>query len=360
MFNHLHYVPVLKSKRAEFSALYELSDAAKAIITPLIDVIPVPWDYGTDSPKRSLKAHIDCITGYIVKSWPRDLPMFLDLLYAAANNEVIQDKHAALYCFESLRRYRQRIIPVTRLDRDDDYQNVMKSIINKDKMGACLRIQQDDLDDFDALDEALNDLTAHFEIPPTSCDILLDFQALPLQEVRDPVTYISNVIRTFPNLTEWRTFTVAASNFPKILEMTPDSDELISRDDYNLWRSVVSNDISRLPSFGDYSIQHPEMSDIDYRKIKISVNLRYATEAHWLVYKGREKNRHGHQQFNRICKDLVNRPEFGGSRFSAGDNYISGCAINTAGPGTPEIWRKVGFNHHITLVAKQIANFGEI
>ncbi len=52
MFNHLYYVPILQSKRAEFTALHQLSNDAKIRLTPLIDVIPVPWNHAKNEPKK--------------------------------------------------------------------------------------------------------------------------------------------------------------------------------------------------------------------------------------------------------------------------------------------------------------------
>jgi len=358
MFNHLHYVPILQSKRAEFTALFQLSNHAKVRLTPLLNVIPVPWNHSADSPKTTLKAHLDKIIAYITKSWSRDDPLFLDLMYVASNDQAIGDRHSAVYCLETLRHYSSKIIPVTGLDRDDNYQNAIKSIVRKQKMGCCFRINQDELDDFEQLADGFDSLLTEFNVDAASCDIVIDFQNLPLQEVLDPVTYIAGVIRAFPNVTEWRTFTIAASNFPKILEMNTDSDTLIPRAEYLLWsRIVMDENIPRLPSFGDYSIQHPEISDLDFRKVKSSVNLRYATETDWRVYKAKEKFRYGYEQFNEICNHLINTQEYYGSDFSVGDKYIYECAKNANGPGTPEIWRRVGFNHHMTLVARQLANF---
>lgn len=357
MFNHLHYVPILQSKRAEFTALHQMSNDAKVRLTPLINVIPVPWNHTKNEPQKTLKAHLDKIIAYIEKSWPGNYSLFLDLMYVASKDEVIEGRHSAIYCLETLHHYRQKIIPVTGFDRDDNYQNAIKSIVRRHKLGICFRIQQDELDDLNELADALDDLLRKFDIEAKFCDVILDFEALPLKDVRDPATYISGIIRAFPDLTKWRTFTIAGSNFPKILEMNADSDTLIPRTEYLLWSQIVmDDDIPRLPSFGDYSIQHPEISDLDFRKIKSSVNLRYTTEAHWRVYKAREKFRYGYVQFNEICNDLIDTQEYYGSHFSVGDKYIDECAKNTNGPGTPEIWRRVGFNHHMTVVAKQLAN----
>ncbi|KAF0145499.1 MAG: hypothetical protein FD156_780 [Nitrospirae bacterium] len=360
MFNHLHYVPILKSKRAEFVALGQLAADIKTKLTPMIEVITVPWDFAKDLPRKTLKSHIDGVIEYIAKSWPNDLPMFLDLLYVASRNEIIADKHCLIYCFEALRVYKQMVIPVTNIDRDENYQEALKSILRKDKRGLCVRIQQTDLDDLDNLSNAIDTLLGKFDLAPNDCDIVLDFQALPLQEVSDPVAYISNIIRTFPNIKKWHSFTVAASNFPKIPAMVANSTKLISREEFIIWNEIIKNGrLPKLPSFGDYAIQHPDLEDVDFRTRKIPVSLRYATPTQWLVYKGREKNKFGHAQFNKICSSLVKSNEYCGASFSEGDSYISRCAKNSDGPGRPEEWRRAGFNHHMTLVVKQLSNFGE-
>ena len=54
MFDHRHYVPILKGKMGEYTALAELRDEQKDSLTPLIEVPPVPWDYAEDAESRSV------------------------------------------------------------------------------------------------------------------------------------------------------------------------------------------------------------------------------------------------------------------------------------------------------------------
>lgn len=342
MFNHLHYVPILKSKRAEFRALQQLTTDVKLKLTPLIDVIPVPWDHATDRPRKSLKQHLDSIITYVAQSWPIDYPFFIDLTFV---NDFVNGKHSLMYCLDILRVQGRTVIPVTGIDFDDNYYAALSESLPSSNSGLCIRISTVDLDDFDELSMSLENLLSKLHLSPLHCDIILDFQTLPIPEVSDPAAYISNVINIFPRLQEWRTFTIAASSFPKILEMSANTMDFIARDEYQIWSTIIQAEQGeRLPSYSDYTIQHPDMTDVDYRKIKISVNLRYATPTNWLVYKGREKNRYGHNQFNQICRDIINRPEYNGQNYSAGDHYIYCCAHNTDGPGNTETWRRVGFS----------------
>ena len=62
------------------------------------------------------------------------------------------------------------------------------------------------------------------------------------------------------------------------------------------------------------------------------------------------------EQFRQLSATLRKRPEFYGTSFSWGDNYISNCADYATGPGSLTTWRQVGTNHHIAVVTNQIAS----
>jgi hypothetical protein len=84
--------------------------------------------------------------------------------------------------------------------------------------------------------------------------------------------------------------------------------------------------------------------------------LRYTTDEDWLVFKERNVIRHGFDQFNSICRTLVGRREFKGAGYSAGDTAISACAVPGSSSGNAMTWRRIGTNHHLTLVVDQLAS----
>ena len=91
--------------------------------------------------------------------------------------------------------------------------------------------------------------------------------------------------------------------------------------------------------------------------MSMSANLRYAIERDWLIFKGRSVKFHGYEQFNDLCATVTAHPEYRGPEFSRGDRQIKECAARSDQPGNATTWRKIGFNHHMTLVTKQIASF---
>ncbi len=77
MFGNRHYVPILKSKAAEFDALEDLAADVRSFITPLVDVIPPSWDWTNDRPERTVAEHVERVAPRIASSWPRS-PIFID------------------------------------------------------------------------------------------------------------------------------------------------------------------------------------------------------------------------------------------------------------------------------------------
>src|SRR5258708_7679806 len=108
--------------------------------------------------------------------------------------------------------------------------------------------------------------------------------------------------------------------------------------------------------FGDYAIAHPVTKELDPRTMQMSASIRYTTQNNWLVLKGRNVRQYGFDQYFDLSRALVERIEYSGRDFSWGDKYIADCATGMEGPGNATTWRKVGTNHHLTLVTREIAN----
>lgn len=58
MFGSSHYVPILKGKEGEFKALSTLSSAAKARLTPFIDIPRRDKDFKSNLPKPNLDTYL--------------------------------------------------------------------------------------------------------------------------------------------------------------------------------------------------------------------------------------------------------------------------------------------------------------
>jgi hypothetical protein len=189
-------------------------------------------------------------------------------------------------------------------------------------------------------------------------DLILDFKGFDAGQAPAIEIAAAAGLAALPRVDDWRSVTLAGGAFP--LNLSGLSGEaLIPRADWEVWRSTISarsEEDVRLPSFGDYAVQHPEPDEIDPRLMKMSAAIRYATPSDWLVLKGRNVQDYGWEQFHDLSADLVGRSEFRGPDFCAGDQTIQACAQRETGTGNAMTWRKIATNHHIAVVVDQLAN----
>ena len=199
----------------------------------------------------------------------------------------------------------------------------------------------------DELEAALNAIPGLFAVERNCIDLLIDLGSV-INATAGTVAQIHRAnIDLIPSLNEWRTLTVASSAFPLVLSpLARDQWNLAPRIDWRGWRQVVTGQKqpSRLPSFSDYAIAHPDLPPEG--QATILAQLRYATEDNWLIWKGRNAIQQGYDQFFAICADLVARPEYRGKNFSWGDAEIAQKAANGGSRGNAETWRRIGTNHH--------------
>jgi hypothetical protein len=168
------------------------------------------------------------------------------------------------------------------------------------------------------------------------------------------------IIAEAPHAAEWRRLVLAAASFPENLsEVDAATTTTLPRIEWDLWERLQRRRALRHDTlFGDYAIAHPVPTELDPRTMRMSASIRYTTPENWLIVKGRNVRQYGFDQYFELCRTLVRLPEYSGEAFSWGDGFIARCARGAAGPGNATTWRKVGTNHHLTLVARALATVG--
>lgn len=345
MFGHKHYVPVLKGKRAEFPALQELR--SNESITPLFEAVP------TSEPEYVPKR--------MSAFWPSDKPYFIDLLFLDDEemDESEASSHPLLACFKEVVEKNQAAIPVTGTGRSPAYQSATKEIVREHGRGCAIRILLDDFEDEDELVESINALLELFEIQKGDIDLIVDADTVAEMRTGTVAQLQRANLLLLPNINDWRTLTVVAGAFPLgIGPLTRDIWNTNPRTDWLGWNQVVSRPrgLSRIPTYGDYTIAHPNLPPTG--RATILGQLRYTTRTDFLIWKGHNVYTHpsGFRQFNERCKDLIQRPEYCDQNFSWADSEIYAKATTDDSPGNAETWRRIGVNHHIETVMDQIAN----
>ena len=355
MFDYRHYIPILRWKRGERIALRNLQGDIKAQMTPLVELIPGDFKTGNAA---AVDNKLYKIAEDLFKNWGQ-APLFVDLglLYPAvrASNGL---HPIEVLCREAHIR-QLSLIPVTGLDRTESYLSAVASIIKEDHRGACIRLRRPDIQRPTFLTD-LGRLLTQLELSPPHVHLLVDYQI-----INNSCPSFANLCSLLPNLSQWRTFTIASGAFTKDLSgFGKNRQHIHTRLDWLTWHGQIASSppLPRPPSYSDYTIQYPIFEEIPSFP-NISASIRYTAEEYWVIMRGeglRNEDGPGFAQYPANAQLLCDRPEFCGAGFSYGDAYIEEMGRQSEKTGTPETWIRAGINHHLTFVVRQIANLSGV
>lgn len=354
MFDHSHYVPVLRWKRGERRALKALDPVDKAAMTPLLEPLPGYMRLPRRSVQSDAQDDLLVVVEQIADCWGSD-PIFVDPGMVSDAPFRGTTRRNAERLFGELTASGVHAIPVTRPDRPASFQSAIRDIVQRLGMGAAVRVPVTSLRAQSAGRE-LRDLLAYLGLDFESVDVIVEYG---LVGVGDPP--FSYVCHRLPEIHRWRTFTVLGGSFPPDLMgfKTPGQYEQ-AREEWTRWAAEIAQagGLPRRPSFGDYTIQHA----IYYEPApgaNPSASIRYTAATYWVIMRGqglRTPGSPGHAQYPANAELLCTRTEFCGPHFSAGDEYIWNVGSHKkGGPGTPETWLRAGINHHLAFVTRQVS-----
>lgn len=365
MFTTKHYVPFLKWKPAEKNALQELSDHEKELITPLIQpIMPQPKKTKPNQKEKnndeilaeiieSFKTKSAKIPEEIYTTWG-NRPIFLDLSLAYTTELRINTLSQILSTGHELGT---RIIPVIHLNSDDLIKSNAISLANKYNSGLCLRLIRSNLDDVATLSKEIQIFIKKYKLPPNKIDIILDLNVTDSND--ETYNLLVNSSQQLPYLLLWRTFTLACGAFPEDLTKCVLGENYIPRLDWSRWLDCFrSSKLTRKPSFGDYTIQHP-IYKASTQFFLPSASIRYTLNNDWLVMRGQKGKNAQYLGYAQLLSQSEKfSTVFRGPKFSYGDAYIfeKGKDVKSVNTGNATNWLTVGINHHLAHTIDQISN----
>ncbi|MEK8212582.1 beta family protein [Paenibacillus sp. FSL L8-0463] len=355
MLDKRHYVPILKWKQGEQTALNLLPKFIKESITPLIELPPIEWNYEKEQPKKTIDKHLNGIGDSIDKHWGKQQAFFIDLLYIKENDRLQNGEHPLQFVLGDLRQKKVVGIPITSVERDVAFQTEIIEANRIDNLGVGIRVREEDFGD---LKTKIDHLLAILNIAKCSIDLIVDFEYIdPNTNIRTTL-FLKEFLNNIPYLNDWRNIIFCATSFPKDLsEVQRDSIEVIPRSEWIIWKDLIKTEnIIRKPVFGDYTIANPSPFEADPRVIKIPASIRYTGDDQFVVFKGKNLRKFGYEQYYDLAAQLVDHEEYKGPTFSAGDQYAYVVASKSDKPGSPTTWRRAGTNHHIVQVATELSN----
>lgn len=358
-----NYIPIVKSKRGELKALGLLKELVKNKITPLIDIdrIEKKFDEDPPKPKHSMDKHVANRASNIVKYWGNESPLFIDFFDISLDERTKEGKVSIEALMGRLRNSGMLAIPTTGLDRDANYNNAIKNIIEKDERGMCLRLQRDDMVFPSKTETSIANLLKAIDTSYNHVHLLLDFRSCQLTDLSKNIELARKFIKGLPSIDQYQSAIIAGSSIPGSVSEIVDNNStvLLERTEWELWLAIKRiKAIKRIPKYADYCIGHPDgPPEIDFRIMIKNVNgkIRYTLNKEYLIARG-EKLGGNYKQYHDLARRIVNNAKFLNSSFSWGDKYIVDCASKIVGNGNLETWIIVDTNHHITFVVNQLAN----
>ncbi len=353
------YVPVLKGKEGEYGALEVLRGDVRTRVMPLIEVPDIPYDYASEGSLKSLDEHIGGVAERLWKCW-QDRPLYIELPWSAADERLTDGRVALEALLSDCLERGVQAIPVLSRKKSDGYLSAAYRYSAAARNGLCVRLFVADFEEDIDLESEVGRLLRGLDgAETTEIDLVLDLEDLGSDTGR-ALLVARSLFSMMPAKDKWRRIVLAAASFPEDLsDVDAATTTTLPRREWDLWKTLQKRQ-GVLPRrdliFGDYGITHPVTKDLDPRTMRMSASIRYTTPGNWLVLKGRNVRQYGFDQYFELSKSLVKRPEYSSRDFSWGDRYISDCAEGMTGPGNATTWRKVGTNHHLTMVAEQVAN----
>ena len=339
------YVPILQTKRGEYAALAELSNSVKENIKPMFILT-----------QQDCEARASGIAKSLDDKW-KGLPCYIDLTNVSPFTINQVD-----YVDSVISSLLNSSIPFSLVvNSNTPYQNIINNIIQYG-LPTCIKVDISSFDNntINNVQNLLNQLTPYSR----EIDIFINF-SIDIKATRTAhAHYINQYYQSLKSSLNGFTgkFIIGGSSIPKDL---PRNDyhpfgleprtEWLGFSDFMASIPIVNE--TNKPIFADYSITYPfESEPITY--VNPNAKVRYTISDNYLFAVGYQVHTHadGFGQYHDISAIIVNSPYFMGGNYSWGDKYLEECASRIASSGNMETWVKVGHNHHITFVTRDIAN----
>ena len=339
-----HYVPVLKIKRGEKGALDDVGAKHPGMFTPLLEVVSKKSD-------KTLAQHIDTTFDKLIQSVDRLMPCFLDTRELEADGEV-----ASQAVFQRARAEGMGFVPVVGITRTVGNAAALQHRDN----GVALRLTRKEMESGGLVHDIQGFLHAN-ALNEQSVDLIMDMGDVS-QMISAGVSSLADAfLHEVPNHAKWRTFTLSGCAFPSSMGKVGKNAHLLwDRSEWVCWKGLYDQraDLSRLPTFSDCAIQHPDgVEGFDPKRMAASAAARYTTGDHWLLVKGEStKVKKPGIQFPKIAKSIVTNQHgshYKGAQHCTGCKMIHDAANNVPGIGSAEKWRLLGTIHHISTVLKE-------
>lgn len=333
MANQFRYLPMLRSKTGEATALQNLSAAAKARLFPIVHVVQKPPAGFADS---------------IIQSWS-GLPLALDGTFHV---DATGSTTTFTQLFDKIGRGKVSVVPSIEYGATAQYLTAVRNLIGKYGTGLALKVKPNQI-------SAASSWVATQGWKSNEIDLIItlfDVAGFDVDLLEPAVTQA--LLKALQQNHGWRSVTLSAAAAPKDHGGLPQGRSDIPRRDWELWQKVAPKMPFNL-DYGDYCTSNPDLEEPPgLAMVRATVSVRYTLDQSWIVLKGRPTKGNTGQpmerQYRAHARTLVSDPQFGGLTGCWGDQRIQQIASGAPGAGNRTTWVSIAVNRHMSLVADRL------
>lgn len=352
-----HYLAAVQNKSGELNALRHASDETWERMAPLVHFV-------------GPKSRDGQLTELRVTRWVKRVaeavgsrPGFIDLLRLRATQRIATShgSEAVLsLIYRACRKRGMRFVGVFPLDSTEEHFQIVREAAMQDGRGVCLRYRyRESVLPFGvSLAGVLDQTLAALDVPIEEADLIVDLGFLE-PDISQSADQVCATINSAAGLGDWRSIALLGTSIPATMGCIHEgSIGRIIRQEWRLWQELRAKAPLRVPSFGDYAVQHPKPPR-DRGGPGMRANVRYTADTATVVSRGFGPiGEEGREQYRELCAGIVALPDFAGDAYSWGDDLITQCACGDAEPGTQTTWRGAGTSHHLRFVTDQLRSMG--
>lgn len=338
------YGPAVRWKGAERLALRSLPLSTRRRIVPLIE--PVPKDFLPFAASGQISKFAKALAETC--RWGSDCGLLLDPhLLGDDQAAVVMPSIAA-----AATKYEIAYGIVTGVARSAIYQTAVRETADNLGCDICLRINPFEFRQagFEAVIESA---LSRLKRTAKHTHLIIDFQAIAGNGIN-----FTPWINRIPLLDAWSSVTFLSGAFPKDLaHLAKNEQHMLPRGDWESWYDLLNGQPTRLPAFGDYTIQHGIFEEREGKHFNFSASIRYTSLGGWVVMRGEgvlNEGGPGYSQWPANAQLLCERPEFCGPSYCWGDTFMKDMSAQLARTGSAKEWLAAGINHHITMVVNDL------
>jgi hypothetical protein len=336
------YLPVLRWKQGEITALRALAPEIRSEVRPLIERLP-KHDRSGGSVFQS---HVDF--AHELKNLNLPLGVVLDAVQIARDSGWRRRARFAIDAFKAANNAEVLCVPGFGLMGRLDEARLVRRALGAQLDRASLRVNLVEL--FSSrLDDLISEFLEVTQLAESAVSLIVD-----VAEYHESHGPIEEMLSRLPNAGGWRDLSYLGGAFPPPLTFSSHSNSAPPRREWMSYKMELDKQ-RWLVSFGDYTtrwaIYEPPPPDC-----RPAVMTRHTTNDRWIVTKGTTVEAGGADQWIGQAQHLV---ESGHCKFGCCDGCNSIVAIAEARSrnyGNPTNWVRFSIGHHMTSTVRELTS----